>query len=228
MSLFRVFLENFYRELLSKVSRSKITNAKKQSSLNNIFPVYRPATRTTKTISDASDSSRSSIHLERPGLLREGGTVDRVESYTSFQSELRAGAGCSRLYSPDSTLNSERLPGLAADCEAGERGRDSRPGSGADRGGSDTASMLHETHFGDSLSDIPTTVVRPGTALSQQSTGSAVQARPGSVRSPSRRFSLFKIGNTIFDCELGCFISVKEFERKQRRSRESLKSRDSQ
>ena len=65
--------------------------------------LLRPTTRTTKTISDGSESSRSSVLLEKAGLGRaadtSGDNVDSflrgehghhtVESYISFQSDIR-------------------------------------------------------------------------------------------------------------------------------------------
>ena len=68
--------------------------------------LLRPTTRTTKTISDGSESSRSSVLLEKAGLGGLGRAADTsgdnvdsflrgehghhtVESYISFQSDIR-------------------------------------------------------------------------------------------------------------------------------------------
>ena len=68
--------------------------------------LLRPTTRTTKTISDGSESSRSSVLLEKTGLGGLGRAADTsgdnvdsflrgehghhtVESYISFQSDIR-------------------------------------------------------------------------------------------------------------------------------------------
>eukprot|EP00092_Neocalanus_flemingeri_P070795 GFUD01086924.1.p1 GENE.GFUD01086924.1~~GFUD01086924.1.p1 ORF type:complete len:574 (+),score=114.66 GFUD01086924.1:113-1834(+) len=141
----------------------------------------RPTTRTTKTISDTSDSSRSSVALDK-SMLREY----PVESYISFHSDIsnhvRGANG--HVYSPDVTNNSDKIfsdPGdITTSCD-----------------NSDSFSRLHETHFGDSLSDIPRTV----------------------IHSPSVQYNLpvrFPgTDNNIFDCELGCFITVEEYRRRQ-------------
>ena len=70
-------------------------------------------------------------------------------------------------------------------------------------------SLLHETHFGDSLTDIPRTVI-----------SAFKHIPPSDLEKISKRYSLVKLGNTIFDCQEGCFISFEEFEK--RISQESL------
>ena len=73
-------------------------------------------------------------------------------------------------------------------------------------------SLLHETHFGDSLTDIPRTVISAITHTHKMSQEDLDRI--------TRRYSLVKLRNTIFDCEEGCFISFEEFEK--RISQESL------
>ena len=77
---------------------------------------------------------------------------------------------------------------------------------------STSVSLLHETHFGDSLTDIPRTVISaiPHTDKISQS----------DLERITKRYSFVKLKNTIFDCEEGCFISFEEFEK--RISQESL------
>ena len=141
--------------------------------------VFRPTTRTTKTISDTSESSRSSIVLDKPV----------IPSYISFQSDIsdHVREATDHVYSPDVTIDSDKIfsdPGdHTLSCDD-----------------SDRSSRLHETHFGDSLSDIPRTVIH---------------SPPGQDSLPSDSFP--RTGNTIFDCELGCFISMEEYQIRQKK-----------
>ena len=60
---------------------------------------FRPTTRTTKTISDGTDSSRSSVLLDKSVVTARGNTDNiesflrggnhNMESYISFQSDIR-------------------------------------------------------------------------------------------------------------------------------------------
>lgn len=142
----------------------------------------RPTTRTTKTISDDSESSTSSV--EDKSAMREY----QKESYINFDStasDLMSGA-IDHDYSFDDTVPSDSKVSDVANMSCSYEDPD-------------TISRLHETHFGDSLSDLPRTV----------------------IHSPLEKFpvpldNLPPTGNTIFDCELGCFVSVEEFERRQR------------
>ena len=88
------------------------------------------------------------------------------------------------VYSPDDTMASERISDLG-DATISSSIRDS-------------VSMLHETHFGDSFSDIPRTVIHSPLGRDQL---------------PLK--NLPATGKTIFDCELGCFITVEEYERRK-------------
>jgi hypothetical protein len=216
----------------------------------------RPTTRTTKTISDASNSSGSSIADK--SAMREY----QIESYISFHTDLadhvrgatehvysnddtidsdnrfsdHARIPCEQVHSPDDTLASERISDLGdvttscGDCE------------------SESLSKLHETHFGDSISDIPRTVIH--SPLGQESLSDIPRSRIQSprgrdcfpdiprsrIQSPRGRDCFPDIsrnvlhshlcqeqlpvnhpprtGNTIFDCELGCFITIEEYERR--------------
>ena len=149
----------------------------------SILSNFRPTTRTTKTLSDTSDSSRSSMKLDK-SMLREY----QIPSYISFQSDIsdHVREATDHVYSPDVTIDSDKIfsdPGdVSLSCD-----------------NSDSYSKLHETHFGDSLSDIPRTVIH---------------SPPGQDSLPSGSFP--RTGNTIFDCELGCFISLEEYQRKQK------------
>ena len=145
--------------------------------LNVSILLSRPTTRTTKSISDTSESSRSSIVLDKPV----------IPSYISFQSDIsdHVREATDHVYSPDVTIDSDKIfsdPGdHTLSCDD-----------------SDRSSRLHETHFGDSLSDIPRTVIH---------------SPPGQENMFAN--SLPGTGITIFDCELGCFISVEEYQRRQ-------------
>jgi len=202
----------------------------------NAASVSRPTTRTTKTISDGSDSSRSSVLLDksRPGTLDRRsdqesdhvesflrGASDNVESYISFQSDIRDHSDA--IYSPNSTINSDKISGIVTDPEYQEltrRGslqhhhchpRD-RLSHTAQSLTDDSVSLLHETHFGDSLTDIPRTVIRAIPHCEKIS--------PDDLERIAKRYSLVKLRNTIFDCEQGCFLTFEEFEK--RISQESL------
>ena len=79
-------------------------------------------------------------------------------------------------------------------------------------GDSASVSLLHETHFGDSLTDLPRTVI---SAIPNTDKMSATD-----LDRITKRYSLVRSGRTIFDCQEGCFISFEEFEK--RISQESL------
>lgn len=182
----------------------------------------RPTTRTTKTISDVSDSSISS--LADKSAMQEY----QIESYIRFHSDLadhvreasefvnsndatfnsdnrfsgQENFHSEKVYSPNDTLTSDRISDLgdvSVSCEESE-----------------SVSRLHETHFGDSISDIPRTVLH--SPLVQDNLADI----PRNIRlSPHIQdhlpsSNLSRTGNTIFDCELGCFITVEEYERKWR------------
>ena len=100
-------------------------------------------------------------------------------------------------------MNSDKISCIATDTEA--RGEQQAPSVGD----SSSVSLLHETHFGDSLTDIPRTVI-----------SAFKHIPPTDLERISKRYSMVKLGNTIFDCQEGCFISFEEFEK--RISQESL------
>ena len=110
------------------------------------------------------------------------------------------------IYSPNSTINSDKISCIPTDTEgrAGLQGAEAQ--SEAD---SSSVSLLHETHFGDSLTDIPRTVI-----------SAFKHIPPSDLERITKRYSLVKLGNTIFDCQEGCFISFEEFGK--RISQESL------
>ena len=142
---------------------------------------------------------------------------DTIDSDNRFSDHARI--PCEQVHSPDDTLASERISDLGdvttscGDCE------------------SESLSKLHETHFGDSISDIPRTVVH--SPLGQESLSDIPRSR---IQSPRGRDCFADIprnvlhsplcqeqlpvnhpprtGNTIFDCELGCFITIEEYERR--------------
>ena len=100
-----------------------------------------------------------------------------------------------KVYSPNDTLTSERISDLgdvSVSCEE-----------------SDSVSRLHETHFGDSISDIPRTVLH---SLSDQNPRNWIMSPLSQVQFPPNHIN--RTGNTIFDCELGCFITIEEYERR--------------
>ena len=127
------------------------------------------------------------------------------------------------IYSPNSTINSDKISGIVTDPEYQEltrRGslqhhhchpRD-RLSHTAQSLTDDSVSLLHETHFGDSLTDIPRTVIRAIPHCEKIS--------PDDLERIAKRYSLVKLRNTIFDCEQGCFLTFEEFEK--RISQESL------
>ena len=216
--------------------------------------ICRPTTRTTKTISDGSDSSRSSVLIETKHGSKNGSlererqalgslerqpratdnvesflraTQENMESYISFQSEIRDHSDA--IYSPNSTLNSQSVSersGLVSDlhhsmshpsCTGDSVSHKSLSHAAPDslslsHAAPDSVSLMHETHFGDSLIDIPRTVISAITHTDKMS-----QEELDRI---TRRYSLVKLRNTIFDCEEGCFISFEEFGK--RISQESL------
>ena len=189
--------------------------------------MFRPTTRTTKTISDGSDSSRSSVLMDKAGSLEREvrspratdnvesflrATQENVESYISFQSEIRDHSDNIIYTSPNSTLNSDKISGLATDTEYHHLHHSHSHDHHSLAGDSTSVSLLHETHFGDSLTDIPRTVISAITHTHKMSQEDLDRI--------TRRYSLVKLRNTIFDCEEGCFISFEEFEK--RISQESL------
>ena len=134
---------------------------------------------------------------------------DTINSDNRFSDQEKILSG--KVYSPNDTLTSERISDLgdvSVSCEE-----------------SDSVSRLHETHFGDSISDIPRTVLH--SPLVQDSLADNPRnMRLSSLEQNSIILShdqdhlpsshLTRTGNTIFDCELGCFITVEEYERRWR------------
>jgi len=207
----------------------------------------RPTTRTTKTISSASDSSRSSV-VTTERSLQEGREGDRKGGDTTFtlQPEIlslqHVGQGAdfsSFSLSPFSPCDSDRLLSDTSENRA--------------------LSRLHETHFGDSFHSIPHTVIHSNISVAElqseeersrrdktlpQGSLSCQQLIPSSrgvgigggphssfvnkrliplgVSLPLHLMPAVQIrpGNTIFDCELGCFVTIEEYQR--RRSKEKL------
>jgi len=155
-------------------------------------------------------------------------TQENMESYISFQSEIRDHSDA--IYSPNSTLNSHTTvserSGLVSDLHHSMSHPsctgDSVSAKSFHNGDSmsaksfhaapDSVSLLHETHFGDSLTDIPRTVISAITHTDKMS--------QEDLDKITRRYSLVKLRNTIFDCEEGCFISFEELAK--RISQESL------
>jgi len=157
----------------------------------------RPTTRTTKTISDTSDSSHSSMALDK-SMLREY----QIESYISFQSDIsnHVREATDHVYSTHVNIDSDKISSDPDDTIF-----------------STEHPRLHETHFGDSLSDIPRTVIHsdiPRRVIPSDIPRTVIRSPLVQESLPAYRFP--RTGNTIFDCELGCFISVEEFERKQK------------
>ena len=136
----------------------------------------------------------------------------QIESYISFHTEFgeHVRGATEHLYSPDDTIASESIfsdrvreatdhvfgPNETLLCDkilsdlSDEKSYTEN---------SESVSRLHETHFGDSLSDIPRTV----------------------IHSPSLNISLppgshLTTGKTIFDCEQGCFVTVEEYQRRKK------------
>merc|ERR1719336_1682097 len=155
--------------------------------------VSRPTTRTTKTISDGTDSSRSSVLLDKSVVTARGNTDniesflrgdnENMESYISFQSDIRDHSDT--LYSPNSTMNSDKISCIATDTEYHQGCRAAEPDHHED---SSSVSLLHETHFGDSLTDIPRTVI-----------SAFKHIPPTDLERITKRYSMVKLGNTIFD-----------------------------
>ena len=102
-------------------------------------------------------------------------------------------------------MNSDKISCIATDTEY-HQSRAAEPDHHED---SSSVSLLHETHFGDSLTDIPRTVI-----------SAFKHIPPTDLERITKRYSMVKLGNTIFDCQEGCFISFEEFEK--RISQESL------
>jgi hypothetical protein len=236
----------------------------------------RPTTRTTKTISSASDSSRSSI-LTTDRSLREGG---EVYTYVNFQPEI-LNCELARQGSELSPTSFQFSPNIDKFSSPIDKFSDTERHL-SDQTGSRPSSRLHETHFGSSVNSIPCTVVHSPIEVSslspdqlhltpistidgrtakghergRRSAGEdgGVGGRPdgrhvegggrhipieGGVRhiqlASTRLFPLgaaapidrmphvqFRPNGTIFDCELGCFIPLAEYQK--RRSKESLTS----
>jgi len=220
---------------ISVETHSEHSSTEHSRNMSTAASVSRPTTRTTKTISDGSDSSRSSVLLDKSTMERQRdrmtgsetdnvesflrGASDNVESYISFQSDIRDHSDA--IYSPNSTINSDKISGIVTDTEYPQSQSQlhhhlhHRCHSAQDHHSCDdstSVSLLHETHFGDSLTDIPRTVISaiPHTDKISQS----------DLERITKRYSLVKLKNTIFDCEEGCFISFEEFEK--RISQESL------
>ena len=109
----------------------------------------------------------------------------QIPSYISFQSDIsdHVREATNHVYSPDVTIDSDEIFSDPYDQS----------------NSSDSSLRLHETHFGDSLSDIPRTVIH---------------SPPGQDSFPPD--SLPRLGNPIFDCELGCFISMEEYQIRQK------------
>lgn len=203
---------------ISVETHSEHSSTEHSRNFSAAASVSRPTTRTTKTISSGTDSSRSSVLLDKSVATRADisdntndnidsflrGDNDNMESYISFQSDIRDHSDT--IYSPNSTMNSDKISCIATDTEARGGQQDTEARSVGD---SSSVSLLHETHFGDSLTDIPRTVI------------SAFKQIPhNDLERITKRYSLVKLGNTIFDCQEGCFISFEEFEK--RISQESL------
>merc|ERR1712130_770101 len=109
----------------------------------------------------------------------------------------------------------------------------------SDQAGSRPSSRLHETHFGSSVNSIPCTVVHSPIEVSslspEQLRLTPISTIDRGVRhiqlATTRLFPLgpaapidrmphvqFRPNGTIFDCELGCFIPLAEYQK--RRSKE--------
>ena len=193
----------------------------------------RPTTRTTKTISSASNSSRSSFEVARS---------TRGELVYLSLIESPEGNNCSRVQSD--TLQTYETQSVMEQ------------------------SSLHETHFGDSQSDLPRTVIyeqgaTPGLTNSglvgPDSDIAVGKVRPGNdspltegtknrrflvpkmerlkrqsdskitrvEHEPPRQSALFPLvnfrqpGMTVFDCEQGCFVTQEEFN-KMRKLRQDV------
>jgi len=179
----------------------------------------RPTTRTTKTISSASDSSRSSM-VTTDKSLKDGGGED---TYINFQPEILT---C------ELTRQARELSSSSSSCPFSPCTSDRLPRT-------PIQSRLHETHFGDNIQSIPCTVVHSGQYRTLGEGGNTRRdhtVSPVSVLSPSYLHTLLPLGlpkpfhlksgvqlrrgNTIFDCELGCFVTLEEYQR--RRSKEKL------
>ena len=123
----------------------------------------------------------------------------QIESYISFQSDFcdHARETIDHVDSHDDTFASDKIFSDPGDVTTYSDNCDS-------------ASRMHETHFGDSLSDIPRTVIYSPSDILR-----TVISSP-----PSQDVSLPRTGKTIFDCELGCFITLEEYQRRQKARQE--------
>ena len=116
---------------------------------------HRPTTRTTATISDTSDSSRSS--LADKSAMREY----QIESYLSFQSDLseHISGATDHVYGHDDTIDNDKI--FSDPCDICDN---------------------------------------------------VVSSLSGQDEEPLSH--LVMTGETIFDCELGCFITEEEYQRR--------------
>ena len=123
----------------------------------------------------------------------------QIESYISFQSDIsdHAREAIDHVDSPDDTLASDKIFSDPGDVTTYSDNCDS-------------LARMHETHFGDSLSDIPRTVIYSPSDIPR----TMISSPPGEDDALMK--SLPRTGKTIFDCELGCFITVEEYQRRQR------------
>jgi len=226
----------------------------------------RPTTRTTKTISSASDSSRSSI-MTTDRSLREAVEAGEVYTYVNFQPEILN----SELARQGSQLSPSSFQFSPTSMDKFSSPSDIERHV-SDQTNSRPSSRLHETHFGSSVNSIPCTVVHspmdsmvhspievsslspdqlhitpiatidgPGRDRRRRSVreesldgdGGGCGGAPHGQLARTRLFPLgpaapidrmphvqFRPNGTIFDCELGCFVPLEEYQR--RRSKESL------
>ena len=138
----------------------------------------------------------------------------QIESYLSFKSDIsyHASEAIKHVDSPDDTIASDKIfsdPGdvttYSENCDSGAR--------------------MHETHFGDSLSDIPRTVISspcdiPRTVIQSLSDDPRTVIASPLGHDDAHMKSLPRTGKTIFDCELGCFITLEEYQRRQKARQE--------
>ena len=178
-------------------------------------------TRTTKTISDTSSSSSSRSSTADKSAMREY----QIDSYIRFQSDIsdHAREAIDHVDSTDDTIASDKIFSDPGDVTTYSDNCDS-------------ASRMHETHFGDSLSDIPRTVISsladiPRTVISSPSDiprtliSSPSDIPRTVISSPlgqddALMKSLPRTGKTIFDGELGCFITLEVYQRRQKARQE--------
>ena len=130
----------------------------------------------------------------------------QIESYISFQSDISDDAreAIDHVDSPDDTLASDKIFRDPGDVTTNSDNCDS-------------LARMHETHFGDSLYDIPRTVIHSPSDIPRTVIHSLSDIpRTEISSSPLKRLppSVLPVkGKTIFDCELGCFITVEEYQR---------------